>query len=197
MSAKPRLRPLEPDEWDERTRQVLGGTVDRVSTLEGRPGQSSGPLTILRTIAHHPRLLEPFLAFAATLATGGALPRRASELLALRAAWNCRSGFEWGHHVMYAKSAGLTDDEIQRIADGSGHPAWSEEDRSLLEAADELHAHQDISDATWSRLRERWDDAQLLEIPFVVGNYTMLSMVAKSTGVPVEEGLPPLPDAAG
>ena len=34
-----------------------------------------------------------------------------------------------------------------------------------------------------------------VEIPFVVGNYTMLSMVAKATGVPVGEGLPPLPRA--
>ncbi len=148
---------------------------------------------ILRTIAHHPTLLEPFLGFAATLATRGVLPRRTSELLALRAAWNCGSAFEWGHHAEYAKAAGLDAAEIERVADGPEAAGWSEEDRALLVAADELHRDQDLSDATWERLRARWNEAQLVEIPFVVGQYTMLSMVAKATGVPVEEGLPPLP----
>jgi alkylhydroperoxidase family enzyme len=190
----PRLTPLEPARWDERTRRLLGDTISPVAGLEGREaGGATRPLHILATIAHHPRLLEPFLAFAATLAAGGVLPRRASELLALRAAWNCRSPFEWGHHVIYARSAGLREEEIEAIASGPGAASWSAEDRALLEAADELHRDRDISDDTWARLRERWDEAQLLEIPFVVGQYTMLSMVANATDVPLEPGLPPLP----
>ena len=67
----------------------------------------------------------------------------------------------------------------------------------MLRAADELHAGQTFSDATWAALRERHDEAQLVEIPFVVGQYTMLSMVANGTGVPVEEHLPPLPERRG
>ena len=81
-----RLTPLEPEEFGEDARRLLGGTRDRVAALEGRPAEpQTRPLNILRTLAHHPRLLEPFLAFATALA-GGVLPRRSSELLALRAA---------------------------------------------------------------------------------------------------------------
>lgn len=195
MKPKKRLEPLPPEAWDEGTRKLLGGTLAPVSELEGRK-TGGGPPNILRTLAHHPRLLEPFLGFAATLAAAGTLPRRASELLALRAAWNCRSAFEWGHHVIYARAAGLTDDEIRRVAEGPSHSGWSAADRLLLLAADELHAGQDLSDSTWSALREQWDASQLVEIPFVVGNYTMLSMVAKATGVPLEEGLPEMPSGA-
>lgn len=186
-----RLEPLAPERWDDRTRQLLGGTLAPVAALEGR--QAGGPLQILCTIAHHPRLLEPFLGFAATLAARGVLPRRESELLALRAAWNCRSAFEWGHHVIYARAAGFEPAEIARVAEGPGAQGWSDRERLLLEAADELHAAQDVSDATWKRLRECFEDAQLVEIPFVVGIYTMLSMLARSTGVALEDGLPPLP----
>ena len=46
---------------------------------------------------------------------------------------------------------------------------------------------------TWDALAERFDDAQLLEITFIVGNYTMLSMVANATGVPLEDDLPAMP----
>jgi alkylhydroperoxidase family enzyme len=189
-----RLEPLAPEQWDDRTRRILGGTVRPVAQLEG--GQAAGssrPLNILMTLAHHPSLLEPFLGFAATLAAQGVLPRRESELLALRTAWNCRSEFEWGHHVIYARASGLDEEEIRRVTIGPGAPAWSESDRALLAAADELHDCQDVSDATWARLRSSWNEAQLVEIPFVVGNYTMLSMVARATGVPLEPGLPAWP----
>lgn len=177
-----RLAPLEPDEWSDATREVFGGTANK------------RPLNILATIAHHPHLLQPFLGFAATLATRGVLPRRASELLALRAAWNCRSAFEWAHHAVYAEAAGLTGDEIRRVAGRADDPLWSDADRLLLRAADQLHRDQDLDQATWDALAQHWNEAQLVEIPFVVGNYTMLSMVANATGVPVEEGFPALPE---
>ena len=190
-----RLDPLDPTDYSEATRALLGGTVAPVGELEGEPsGGGAKPLNILSTIAHHPTLLEPFLGFAATLATRGVLPRRAHELLALRAAWNGRSPFEWGHHAIYARAAGLGDEEIERVARGPGADGWSEDERLLLATADELASSQDVSDVTWARLRERFDEAQLVEIPFVVGQYTMLSMVANTTGVPLEDGLPPLPE---
>ncbi len=198
MSAAPhrgRLEPLTSQQWAERTGQTFAGSADRVSKLDGEDTpRAERPLNILATIARHPALLEPFLAWSATLALQGELSRRDSELLALRAAWNCRSPFEWGHHVLYAREAGLSDDEIECIARGPATEDWSAEDADLLRAADEMHAGQDISVGTWARLRARFSDAQLVEIPFVVGQYTMLSMVANSTGVPVEDGLESLPD---
>ena len=177
-----RLSPQQPGDWSDQTRTLLGGG-----------GEDAKPLNILNTIAHHPTLLEPFLGFAATLAIMGTLPRRESELLALRAAFNCRSDFEWGHHTVYARDAGLNDDEITRITRGPAAEEWSDADRDLLTAADELHAHQDLSPTTWAQLRARWSDAQLVEIPFVVGNYTMLSMVANATGVPLEDDVETIP----
>lgn len=150
---------------------------------------------ILGTIAKHPHILEPMLKFSGALASG-VLPRRASEILALRAAWNCRSAFEWGHHTRYGLDAGLSQAEIDRLAGDSPDAGRNESDAALVRAADELHAEQDICDETWARLAADWDEGQLVEIPFVVGQYTMLSMVAKATGVPVDDALPKFPDAS-
>ena len=190
---KPRVAPLEPDEWSDEVREVLGGTLRPVGELEAG-ASSPRPLNILMTIAHQPQLLAPFLGFAAALATRGLLPRRESELLALRTAWNCQSAFEWGHHVLYARAAGLQDAEIEAIALAPEDERWSPADRALLRAADELHDTQNIADTTWRQLRERWDSGQLVEITFVVGNYTMLSMLANATDVSLEPNLPRLPD---
>ena len=161
--------------------------------LLARAGWDHHTPNLLRAVAHHADLLDPFLGFASALAMRGALPRRDSELLALRAAWNCRSEFEWGQHVRYARAAGLSDAEIDAVAQGPAAPGWSDPDRALLCAADELHAHQAIGDPTWSLLAARWNAAQLVEIAFVVGHYTMLSMVANTAGVPPEPGWAPLP----
>jgi alkylhydroperoxidase family enzyme len=191
-----RVRPLPPEEWSAQARELIAGTAGPVHALEGGSGEApSGTLNILKTIAHHPGLLGPFLGFASALALQGLLPRRSHELLALRAAWNCRSPFEWGHHVVFARAAGIRDEEIGRIPSGAAHPAWSDEDRLLLRAADELHRDQQLSERTWTELRRRLTDAQLVELPFVVGNYTMLSMLANATGVPLEAGLALLPAA--
>jgi 4-carboxymuconolactone decarboxylase len=187
-----RIRPASPEQWGEQTRAILGGATPAADARDGQ-----GPPNILYTIAHHPRLLQPFLGFTATLAMGGVLPRRDSELLALRASFNCRSAFEWGHHVEYAEAEGVTEEEIGAIASGPDHPSWSPADRLLLRAADELHARQTLTDDTFRSLSETLEDAQIVELVFVVGNYTMLSMVANATGVPLERRLPPMPERSG
>jgi alkylhydroperoxidase family enzyme len=179
MHLEPRLPPLAPADWSAEVRRVFA--------------HASSPLAILRTLAHQPSLLAPFLGWAAALAGRGALPRRASELLALRVAWLCRSAYEWGHHVEYARGAGLSDAEVARVVAGPDAPGWSESERALLVAADELHARQQLGDASWRALRAHFSPAQLVEIPLVVGHYAMLSMLANATGVPLEEGLPELP----
>lgn len=190
-----RVRPLPEEEWSPEIRRLIAGTHERVATLEGGEPAAEAPrtLNILRTMAHHPRLMKPFLAFATALAQEGALSRRDSELLALRTAWNCRSEFEWGHHVVYGLAAGLAQEEIDRIPSGPDAAGWSVPDRALLLAADQLHARQQIDDDVWSTLAARYGETELVELSFVVGQYTMLSMLANSTGVELEPGHPTLP----
>lgn len=185
---KKRIPPSRPSDWTDESRAILERATPASESEDGQ-----GPPNILYTIAHHPALLPPFLAFSATIALRGVLPRRDSEILALRASWNCRSPFEWGHHVEYGITAGLTAQDVEAIANGPGAPVWNENERLLLRAADELHARQDLSQELFDSLCAVWSPAQIVEIAFVVGNYTMLSMVANATGVPLEERLPPMP----
>jgi 4-carboxymuconolactone decarboxylase len=150
--------------------------------LIAQPGRE--PARTMAILARQPDLLSPFLAWAAALALQGVLPHRAHELLALRAASNCRSEFEWVEHVEYARAADLTDEEIARVAGPVDDAAWIESERVLLHAVDELTSGFDITDATWALLARHYDAPALVEILFVVGQYTMLSMVANAAGLP-------------
>ena len=85
------------------------------------------------------------------------------------------------------------EEEIERIAEGPRAKGLTGRDQLLLRAADQLHEQKTIDDPTWKALVAEFESAQLVELAFVVGNYTMLSMVANATGVPLEPGLPPMP----
>lgn len=135
-------------------------------------------------LARQPELLSPFLGWAAALALNGGLSHRDHELLALRTASNCRSAFEWNEHTEYAREAGLTDDEIASVARPVDDGEWTPADRALLRATDELTATFDVTDETWAALAAHYAAPKLVEILYVVGQYTMLSMVANAAGVP-------------
>lgn len=140
------------------------------------PRGGSAPVTI-EVLAHSQHLLGPFLGWAAALALKGVLDKRHHELLALRTAHNCRSAFEWAEHSRFAREAGLSEDEIAGVAAGA-QEGWHRREQLLLVAADELHAGTTISYATWMELSEYFTSAELVEAIYVVGQYTMLSMVA-------------------
>jgi len=199
MTHPSRIPPQPPEDWSPATREEFG-RVEPVRT-PGPPGQTgpaARPLHLPSVIAHHPTLLSPYLVWAKAIALGGTLERRDATLLALRTAFRCDSEFEWGVHGETAVlRSGLTRDEVRRVASGPDDPAWSAREASLLRAVDELHDRQTISDDTWNSLGHDYDDAARIEIVFVVGHYTMLSMLANSVGAAPEERWAAIPDAPG
>ena len=91
---------------------------------------------------------------------------------------------------------GLTDDEILRITKGPDDPGWSDFDAALIRAADELFHDAIISDATWNALSQRYDEKQLMDVVFTVGQYNMVSWALNSLGVQLEEGVPGFPEGS-
>ena len=165
----PRIPLPSPSELDAATAELLALASD----------PDGEPLLTVAALAHHPPLLGPFLGWAAALALNGTLAKRDHELLALRTAHLCNSAFEWDEHARYARTAGLSDDEIGRVRAGPAH-GWSARDTALMRVADELHAHGTVSDHTLAALAAEHSPAAIVEMLYVVGQYTMLSMVANT-----------------
>ena len=174
---KPRIPPLPADRIDPELRERFG----------------DGPiLNIFATLAHHPKLMTRWLVFGNHVLAKSTLPPRERELVILRVGWLCRAGYEWGQHVGIGLASGLTQEEIDRIPAGSKADGWSDLDRALLDATDELHDDAFVSDATWARLGEL-SDQQRMDLVFTVGQYNLVSMALNTLGVQPEPGLPPLP----
>jgi alkylhydroperoxidase family enzyme len=156
--------------------------------LEPLPADE-GTLNIFATLQHHPDLLRRWLVFGAHVLSKSTLSPRVRELLILRTGWLCRAPYEWGQHVTIARREGITDDEIARIAHGPDAAGWDAVEATLLRAADELHADQCIGDDTWRVLSQSFDDQQLLDIVFTVGQYTLVSMALNSCAVERDDGV--------
>jgi alkylhydroperoxidase family enzyme len=177
----------EPVQIDDEMAAVVARTAP--------PGRE--PPGTISVLLHRPAMLRTFLPWATVLAREGALARRDHEILALRTSLHCRSPFEWGEHLLFARDAGLSDDDIDRIVAGPDADGWAPHEAALLRAADELHERCEIGEATWISLAAHYEQGQLVEIPYVVGQYTMLSMVANGLQVGVPAGFRPLPEGSG
>jgi 4-carboxymuconolactone decarboxylase len=177
----PRIRPLEPSEWTDVHREVLGARAN------GRV------LNAIRTYIQHPELYRSFTAFSRYIEGPTSLSARDKELIVLRTVWRTRDEYSWAYHVPAARRAGLSEDEVARIPKGPDAAGWSAFDAALLRSADELHATQRISDATWKTLAERYNEKQLMDLIFTVGHRTVASMFHNSAGVELEQGIAGFP----
>jgi AhpD family alkylhydroperoxidase len=174
MTASPRIAPG--------TRAEIG----RVNLLIARAiglATGSGPPNIFTTLARHRRLFRPWLRFAAALMPGGRLPRADTELVILRVAHNSGCEYEWRHHERLALAAGLDAEAVQRVRQGADAAQWSDRQRVLLRAADELHRDRALSASLWDELRPLMSDADLIELCMLIGHYEMLAMTLNSLQV--------------
>ncbi|MGG7104142.1 carboxymuconolactone decarboxylase family protein [Rhodococcus sp. 24CO] len=184
-----RISPATPQQWTPEMRTFFDGFRTTVAADPQRAGKAG--LNLVGTLAQYPALAMPFLSFNAHLLSGTSLTDRQRELLVLRVASVQRSDYEWAQHVILAENAGMTKDEILRVADGSGASEWSSLERSLLSAVDELLADGVVSELTWSALAEEFNTEQLMDTVFTVGCYSMLAMALRSFDVNPEPELAP------
>jgi alkylhydroperoxidase family enzyme len=158
-----------------------------VAELAGRVSDN-GPPNIFTTLGQHPRLFRAWLRYSAHLMPFGQLPRRDTELVILRVAWQCRSPYEWQQHVPIALRVGLTPDEVAGVADRSPAGAFTERQRALLAASDELLARRALSDATWSAVQARLRDREAIELCMLIGHYQGLASTIGALGIQLEQG---------
>jgi 4-carboxymuconolactone decarboxylase len=196
--SSPRLAPLAREDCGDDVRAALGnafGNETATRFLGSGPHALSMP-NVLATLMHHPALAGPFLTYNNVLLRTPVLEPRLRELMVLRVAWRTRAGYEWAQHVRLAARVGITPDEIDAVTRDVGADAisWSPLEADLLAATDQLIDSYRIDDDTWGRLAKQLDEAQLVELVFVVGTYTGLAMAFNSFGLQLD---PELRDIAG
>lgn len=180
MSA-PRIVPLDPPYLPE-----VEAAFDKIM-------RGASPLLLFRTVARNTRVLQRWL--ASGLLDKGTISLRLRELMILRTTALCGAEYEWGVHVATfgAKSA-WTEEQLRSTVRGRAEDlCWSEEERSVLLLANELHATSDVSDASWRRVAATFSAEQLIELVMLAGSYHTVSFMVNAFGVQHEEQAPRFP----
>jgi alkylhydroperoxidase family enzyme len=176
-SREPRIAPARPRELRPLAR-IIAGLAGRVT-----PG---GPPNIFTTLGQHPRLFRAWLRYSAHLMPFGQLPRRETELVILRVAWQCRSAYEWHQHVPIALRVGLSPDEVSGVANSPPVGSFSERERALLGVSDELLARRALSDTTWSAVQATLGNREAIELCLLIGNYQGLASTIGGLAIQIE-----------
>ena len=205
----PRIAPLHPEELNDELLRLVARMItinlavnarepevltDLVAKQEAGASreQIAAQLTslpeIMRVMLRHPELFARQAELGIQLLSQGALTPRDRELAILRIGWLCQAPYEWGEHVLIAKSLGISSDEIESVTQGASAPGWNERERAILEAVDELHREAMISDATWETLARWLDEKQLIELPIVIGQYQTVAYYQNSLRLRLHSG---------
>lgn len=172
----PRVAALEPEEWDDDARALLG-----------RGGDPAEVTNAGKTLARHSKLLKRWNPLIMHTMRKSELSARDTELVILRVAHLCDCGYEWAQHEVMAREAGLDDADYARVIAGAGAEGWSGAEAALLCAVDELKAETHISHQTWARLTHHFETKQIMDIVATTGAYVLLAMALNSFGVQLEE----------
>lgn len=167
----PRYAPLRLDEVSPEGQEQ----VDAIRTAFNIPEDRPFPDVSLITL-RHPGMFKAQMVLGIELAAKGTIPPKERELAILRLALLARAPFEWCEHVDIGKAFGVTPEEIERVIEGSSAAGWSEHEAALLRAVEELIADHCMSDATWDTLARTYSEAQMLEMPMLVGSYLMTAL---------------------
>lgn len=175
------------------SRREIGLLNAGIARVLGAAAGGGPPPRVFTTLARHRRLFRRWLWFAGGLMPGGTLPRDEAELAILRVARNTGCDYERVQHERIARRAGLSAEEVARVAEGADAPGWSPRRALVLRAADELHAQRRIGDELWAELARVYDERELIELLLLIGHYEMLAATLLSLRVQPD----PVPAADG
>ena len=188
LGQPPRIQPVERASVGE---EVQATTQRLIKGIGGPADMPPPPIEaipeIMFTLCRFPVLWEAVMNVTVPLqGSASVLPPRDRKLAILRTGWLCAAPYEFGEHVAQAKRMGFSEAEVDAVVTGSTDAFWTEDERAILIAVEELHANAMVSDATWEQLERRFDEAQLFELLVLVGQFTATAYFQNSLRLRLE-----------
>lgn len=187
LGKPPRITPLDRNKFGEFAMTWWMKLRKHISGDDSPPPAGAEIPQIYFYMLRCPELWDKITALSIQLQRDGQLSFRDRELAILRTGWLCQAPFEWSEHVKKARKEGFTSDEIERITLGSSAAAWSDHERAILCAVEELHADAMVSDGTWQSLARQLTEEQLLEFTVLVGLFTTVAYFQNALRLPLLE----------
>ena len=181
-----RLQPLKKvdlvGEQAELFDALVGKSVGRgESFVLDEQGAVRGPFAAL---LRHPASGRPLQEMAAVLRFAGLLTDAAREAVILVVAAHWRDEHEWWMHEAIGRRAGMTDEQLAAIHDGTPATFTDPLSQAAHDAAYAIVNRNDLTDVEYENVQRVLGDERLVEVTVIVGYYGLLSMQLRVFRVP-------------
>jgi 4-carboxymuconolactone decarboxylase len=174
-----RYKDLDPAALDADQRRIWE------EIASGPRGSVPPPLQIwLRSpnLAENAQRLGAFCRYSTTLEP------RLSELAILMTARHWTAHYEWHHHEVFARKAGLDPAIIAAIAERRTPDFTREDERVLYDFCRVFYRDHKVDDATYARAVAQFGERGVVDLVGIMGYYALISMTLNVFEVPVPEG---------
>ena len=96
--------------------------------------------------------------------------------------------FEWAAHVRLGLQAGLSQEQIDAIAERKTPKFDDPDDMLVYELAHSYYQNQRVDDATYERVAKRWGDKGVVDLAGLIGYYSVVSVTLNVFEVPIPPG---------
>ncbi|MBI3735801.1 carboxymuconolactone decarboxylase family protein [Candidatus Sumerlaeota bacterium] len=153
--------------------------------LESMGGKVLNPF---KTVAHSPRLLKHWWRMMYTLVYELKFDAKLRELALLRIFKLTGCDYCFAEHDRIARRVKVPEEQIYNINDYAAHPAFNEVERLVLRYADMITKENKVNDAIFEELRQHFDEQEIMEMTFCIGNWNGLARFIAPMGIDFEPG---------
>ena len=148
-------------------------------------------LNVVKLIANCPQMGTEYLRFAGSVVRGENVPMKLRELATLRVGNLVGADYEFLHHIPLGLAGGLTRKQIDEIGDWEKSSEFDQQERVVLRYADEMARDNNVTDETFGKLREFFNDHDVVELTLVIGYFLMLCRILVALQLELEPGFSP------
>jgi len=143
---------------------------------------------VFRLLANAPQVFVGWTRMVDELFDSPTFSLRMKEVIILRVAHLQGSRYELAQHTGIARSAGLTEQQINAILDTADLDVagFSHTERTALDATTELCSTHRLRDDTFAAVREVFGDEALTELLMVISCYYGLALVLNAADLDVD-----------
>jgi len=150
--------------------------------------QGAPVLNLYRLVGWAPGLVGPWLDWSSALRFKVEAPAGLREIMVVRSGQLLGADYEWKHHWVLAREAGVAEDKLQALADWQGSALFNADERAVLALADDTALGKGASEATMRELAMRFPNRQVVELVVTASFYAGVSRIINSLAVPIEPG---------
>jgi len=169
---------------------LLSLEASRAAAEEAGVSGLFAELNVFRLLLRRPAPARAIADLLVSLLSGGALAHRLRELVIMRIGWATDSDYEWTQHWKVAQEPfAVPPEDLLALRDWRASERFDAADRIVLEATDETLETGTLSEATFARCREQLGEEACIELVAAIGCWRMISQLARSLAIPLEDGV--------